>query len=61
MGFEPTTPTLARLCSISQPLGLRPVTHSRPRIPIERGRLAVVGNSAGRLPQRYPGKPQSKL
>jgi len=23
-GFEPSTPTLARLCSISQPVGLRP-------------------------------------
>ncbi len=24
MGFEPTTPTLARLCSVSEPVGLRP-------------------------------------
>ena len=52
MGFEPTTPTLARLCSTSGP--------ARPRIPIERVRLAVVGNSAGWLPQGYPGKPPIK-
>jgi hypothetical protein len=37
MGFEPTTPTLARLRSISRPVGLRPDGKS--------GRYAACGAS----------------